>query len=214
MNKPILLFLLILVCSVSNAQIKALTENGKQVILYDNGTWKYETDSVTKSKSSDSIKLNNNKFSKPIGATFLVKSSVLNIGVYIDPNVWTFAGHHENEVNPEFRFTLKSDDGAAMLITEKTQIALESMPDIALINAQKASLDARITYKDYRIVNNKKVLFLQMAGTIKGIHFRYTGYYYSSEKGTVQIVCYTSENLYEHAKKDMENFLNGFVVLE
>ncbi|MDB4926365.1 hypothetical protein [Mucilaginibacter sp.] len=213
MNKFVLLFLFILFFNISKAQIKALTDNGRQVVLYDNGTWKYEDNSVTK-KSSDSIKLNPIKFSKSPGATFLVKSTIVNIGIYIDPNKWTFAGHHDNETNPEYRFNLKSENGMALLETEKTQIGIEYMPEIALVNARKAALDARITTKEYRIVNNKKILFLEMAGTIKGIKFKYMGYYFSNEKGTVQLLCYTTESMYNAAYKDLEIFLNGFLVME
>ena len=53
-----------------------------------------------------------------------------------------------------------------------------------------------------------------MNGTIKGIHFTYLGYYFSSPKGTVQFLTYTSVNLLEEYRKDLEELLNGFVKTE
>jgi hypothetical protein len=214
MNKLILLFLFLIAFNVSKGQVNALTEDGRQVILFNNGTWKYHNDSTLNKKNhADSIKINPVKFSKSTSSTFLAKSNTVNVGVFIDPDKWTLKTHHENESNPEYRFSLKSGDGYAMLETEKTPIGLDVMRNIALINAQKAAIDAKITTQEYRIVNNKKILFLEMSGTIQGIKFKYMGYYFSNEKGTTQLLSYTTEAMYNDANKELETFLNGLVVI-
>ncbi|MDB4903839.1 MAG: hypothetical protein JWQ63_3120 [Mucilaginibacter sp.] len=215
MNKLILLFLFLIAFNVSKGQVNALTEDGRQVILFNNGTWKYHNDSTLNKKNhADSIKINPVKFSKSTSSTFLAKSNTVNIGVFIDPDKWTLKTHNENESNPEYRFSLKSGDGYAMLETEKTPIGLDVMRNIALINAQKAAIDAKITTQEYRIVNNKKILFLEMSGTIQGIKFKYMGYYFSNEKGTTQLLSYTTEAMYNEANKELETFLNGLVVID
>lgn len=200
-------------CYTSNAQIKALTEDGRQVLLAENGTWRY-LDNKEDVAKSDSIKLNKHKFTKDSKADFLVKSNTLNVGVYIDPDKWTFSSHKENEKNPEYRFNLKSGDGYAIAITEKTQIPLENLREIALINAQKAAVDARETNVEYRMVNGKKILCLEMKGTIQGIDFVYFGYYFSNENGTIQLLSYSSQQFFDTLKTDLETFLNGLVVLD
>lgn len=212
-NFFLLIFLLIVFCGTS-AQINAITDNGKQVVLFDNGTWKYMKDSTSEDIKNDSLKINPLKFSKPKTANFLVKSNIVNIGIYIDPNKWTFSLHRDNEVNPEYRFTLKNGDGYALLVSEKTPIDLESLKEIALINAQKASIDAKIISSEYRIVNNKKILCLKMTGTIKDIRFEYFGYYYSNENGTIQLLTYTSQKVFDNLNKEFEDFLNGLIEIE
>jgi len=157
--------------------------------------------------------LNPSKFTKSDDANFLVKSNITDMGIYINPDEWTFTGHRDNEVNPEFRFTLKSQNGMAMVESEKTRIGLENMADIALGNAKRAAIDARITAKEYRMVNNVKILYLEMAGTIRGIKFRYIGYYFSDKTGTVQLLTYTTDDLYDVAKSELIKFLNGFTVI-
>ena len=214
MNKILFLFLFLSIANISNAQIKALTETGKEVLLFDNGTWKYSNDSSNTDNKPDSISLNAHSFSKTAGQTFLVKSKVFNVGIYINPSKWTFSSHRDNESNPEYRFSLKSGDGFAMMITEKTTIDLENMRQIALLNAQKASIDAKETSAEYRMVNNKKILCLTMQGTIKGIKFAYLGYYYSNSNGTIQLVSYSSQKLFETQKKEFEELLNGLVELD
>ena len=85
---------------------------------------------------------------------------------------------------------------------------------MALINAQKAAVDAREICTEYRIVNDKKALCLKRQGTIKGIKFVYFGYYYSNTNGTIQLLGYTSEKLFDGIRNELENLLNGFVVIE
>jgi hypothetical protein len=215
MYKPFIVLALFLVAYSANAQQKALTETGREVILFDNGTWKYSGDSTDAATTgSDSITFNPIKFVKNAKATFPVKSNTANVGVYINTAAVTFNPHKENEVIPEYYFLAKSGGFYGMLITEKTPIAIEEFKGIALANASKASLDARITSAEYRTVNNKKVLCMELRATLRGIKFVYIGYYYSSEGGSVQFLTYTSEEMYAANKKSMEDFLNGFTVFE
>lgn len=215
MTKIFTILILILAFYTSKAQIKAVTENGKEVTLFNNGTWKYSTTSDNDSTSvSDSLKVNPIKFSKSASATFLAKSNVAGIGVYLNPKKWTFSPHNENEVIPEYKFSFKSSEALALLATEKIEIGLDNMRYIALRNAQKAAIDAKIVHEEYRIVNGKKMLCLEMTGTIKGINFVYFGYYYSDANGTTQLLSFTSKNLYSSLRGEMETFLNGLVPID
>jgi hypothetical protein len=63
-------------------------------------------------------------------------------------------------------------------------------------------------------VNGKKMLMLQLNGSSQGIKFSYCGYYYSNEKGTVQLVVYTAQNLLKEYEGDVEEFLNGLAPVE
>jgi hypothetical protein len=215
MNKFFTILCFLIISNAAIAQINALTDNGRQVLLSPDGTWKYsEVSSDQNPVSIDTLKTNEYKFTKIKQATFLVKSKNFNVGIFINPTKWTFQSHQENEKNPEYRFSLKSGDGYAMIVTEKTQIDLLIMRQIALLNAQKASIDVKETSAEYRIVNNIKVLCLKFQGTIKGIKFVYFGYYYSNSNGTVQLLSYSSEQYFDSIQKELENFLNGIVEIE
>lgn len=215
MHRFLLMLCLVIISSSVTSQTKALTENGREVLLFENGTWKYSQDSSgTNPGSADSLAINKNKFVKTAGATFLVKSTVFNIGVFINPAKWTFTAHKDNETNPEYRFSLKSGEGYVMMVTEKTEIDLENMRQIAFMNAQKAALDVKETSAEYRIVNDKKMLCLKFQGTIKGIKFVYFGYYYSNAKGTVQLLSFSSRQYFDSLQKELESFLNGMVEIE
>ncbi|QKJ64892.1 hypothetical protein [Flavobacterium sp. M31R6] len=212
MNKIFFMICFLTISNIAKSQTKALTDNGKEVLLFDNGTWTYLQDSSSvNSTSIDSLTLNKNKFTKTSQATFLVKSTSFNVGVFINPSKWAFASHKDNEKTPEYRFSLKSGEGYALMITEKTQVDLENMRQIALLNAQKASFDVKETSAEYRIVNNKKMLCLKFQGTVKGIKLAYFGYYYSNPNGTVQLLGFSSQQYFDSIQKELENFLNGLV---
>ncbi len=205
---------LIFLCCLMNAlycsaQIKAVTENGDEVILYNDKTWVYANGD---SDASGEIPTNNAIFSKSKDASFLVKSkTVNNIGIYINPKKWTFK-KADSDTEAEYSFQLKDKDAYGLIITERIEIPLETLKGIALDNARKIAPDIKIVMEEYRTVNDKKVLCLQMNGTTQGVKFSYFGYYYSSESGTIQFITYTSQNLLKEYKAELEEFLNGFTI--
>jgi hypothetical protein len=209
MKKLIFSLFLFLSVRMINAQINAITESGDEVVLLEDGTWKYLHE---EEHEETEVPLNQQIFSKSALSTFLVKSSKVNVGIWINPKVWTFTKGGANDVF-EYQFRKKQDDLYAMLITERLQIPIESLKTIAIENAKKAAPDIKVVKEEYRVVNGQKVLLIQLAGTIQGIKFVYYGYYYSNESGTIQLLNYTSENLLKSNLLEIELFLNGFVSL-
>ncbi len=190
-----------------NAQINAVTETGDEVILYENGTWKYLYDNVIENSE---ITVNDKEFVKDEKSTFLVKSKRLNVGIWIDPKRWKFTKGSEND-DFEFQFQKKGGDLYAMLISEKMQIPIETLKGIAIENAKSVAPDIEVVKEEYRNVNGIKVLMMQMSGTIQGMRFTYYGYYYSNDNGTIQLLTYTGENLFDDYLDDSEVFLNGLI---
>jgi len=207
-----LIFTLLFACCffASHAQMKGLTENGDEIILYNDGTWKYVKAPAANSQVIDT---NQTKFTRLPAYTFLVKSKVTKYGVYINPQKWMFEKEDANEPG-EYKFYMKSKDCYGMIIAEKMQLPIETLKTLAYTNAKSAAPDVEITKQEYRNVNGVTVLCLQMSGTISGLKFVYLGYYYSSEGGTIQLLTYTFESMFKERKTDMENLLNGFVVVE
>jgi hypothetical protein len=71
-------FIFTLMYCSSLAQIKALTDNGDEVLLNSDGTWKYINDSTYNANKIDTNKID---FLKSKEATFLVKSTKTNCGI-------------------------------------------------------------------------------------------------------------------------------------
>lgn len=215
--KPQLIFLFAAV-TFSNglfAQKNAVTDDGVQVVLYDNGTWKYVNDSSGQGgDSASSIGMNPKVYSKDLRSTFLLKSTKFDgLGVWLDPKKWSFKKVEDGSA-PEYKLELKDESAYAMIITEKMSIPLETLRAVALTNAQKVAPDTRITHQEYRTVNGLKVLNLQLKGTIQGIKFEYFGYYYSNDRCTAQFVTYFSQGEAETYRPIAEQLVNGMVMAQ
>jgi hypothetical protein len=50
---------------------------------------------------------------------------------------------------------------------------------------------------------------MQITGTAQGIPFHYYGYYYTGKLGSVQVITYTGESLFEEYKPEFDELLNG-----
>lgn len=210
MKKITLLVLCLLTFTMSIAQKKAVTENGEEVILYDDGTWDYLN---SQDYLVTQIPTNPKTFQKNENATFLLKSNRLNVGFWLDPKAWSFRKSTENP-DAEYEFNLKEEDLYGMVLTEKFEIPLQSLKLIAVENAKEVAPDLKVIKEEYRNVNGLKVLLLHMNGTMQGIKVSYYGYYYSNETGTVQFITYTSQNLMNTLIEEGEKLLNGLVVIE
>ncbi len=197
---------------ISLAQKNAVTETGDEIVIYDNGTWKYLNEELNQVEKVE-IPVNPEAFVKSKKSSFKIKSSHLDIGVWVQPKKWHFKKATSNPA-AEYQFKLKDGDLYAMLITEKVEIPLESLKTIALQNGRNAAPDLHIVHEEYRTVNGIKVLMMQMDGTAQGIKFSYLGYYYSSDAGSVQFISYTSQNLLEEYRKTSEELLNGFCLID
>jgi hypothetical protein len=204
--------ILLILCNLTlsiYAQKRAVTENGEEVTLYDDGTWKYINADY---EDKDEISTNPKSFSKSQNSTFLLKSNKVNLGFWLNPKKWSFKKASSNEA-AEYELSFKNGDIYGMLIAEGFEVPLETLKTIALTNGREAAPDIYLAKQEYRNVNGLKVLFLQMNGTTQGIKFTYYGYYFSNSNGTVQFVTYVSQNHSVEFLKECEELLNGLVEL-
>lgn len=209
MKNLILLITCFSLVLTSGAQISAITSTGEEVTLFSNGTWKYtnKTDTL-----SSEIPTNKTVYEKPAGSSFAVKSNTLpEVSIAINPKKWDFKKADAGAAS-EYSFDLKAKDAYAMIITERIEIPLLTLRDVALKNARSVSPDMEVVKNEYRTVNGKKMLFMEMEGTIEGVGLTYYCYYYSYPGGSIQFLTYTSKQLAKEYKPDMEDLLNGLVI--
>ena len=210
MKKTVFTFVVFLVPFICFAEQRAVTDKGEEVILYDDGRWEYVG---RDGDDRGAIEVNDREFAKPQNATFLLKSKRNNIGLWLDPTKWRFKDAQSNK-DAEYELSLKGQDLYGMILTEKIEMPLESLVNIAFQNAEAVAPDVQIINREYRIVNGNKVIQMQMNGTMEGIKFVYYGYYISNKEGSTQILTYTSQGLFDQFHDEMEELLNGLVILE
>lgn len=188
---------------------RAVTDEGDIVILFNDGTWKYEQESQS---NTIEIPMNNTAFEKPADANFTLKSTKTDAQFVINAKKWTFKKSNNGHDVAEYTFEQKGSDLYGMVISEEIQIGVEQLASIAFDNAKLAGPDIEVIKKEYRMVNGNKVIYMEMEGTIQSIKVRYLGYYFSNASGSTQYLIYTGSNLVEKYKEDIAQFLNGFSI--
>lgn len=210
MKRSILSLLLLLSIPAFAAQ-KAITDTDEEVILNDDGTWKYASGKATNdSGSTGKINTNSDKFSKPKSSTFLIKSKKNNTALWIDSKKWTFEKSDPKNAM-EYKLRLKEKSLYGMLITEEIELPLITISNAALTNAQRAAPNAKIIKREYRNVNGVKVLYQELTGTIQKINFTYISYNFSNKSGSTQLITYTANNLVNKYRPEIYDLLNGLV---
>jgi len=189
------------------ASKKAITDEGDVVVLNDDGTWVYEN-----GKAEAEINLDTNPliFSKHADSKFMLKSGNTNTAFWIDPKKWAFKKNENGHDSAEYTFNAKGSDLYGMVISEQIEIKLEDLANLAFEKAKGAAPDIKVIKKEYRMVNERKVIYMEMEGTIQSIKFTYLGYYFSDSSGSTQYLTYTGSNLVKKYRTDIDNFLNGF----
>jgi len=183
--------------------LRAKTEDGRPVILKNDGTWKFvdakpapgPAGAYRKSESAKSV--------------YNVKGG--KISFYFDPKKWK---QEKSDEPNKARFEFREGDVYGMMIVERMSIPISTLREIALKNAKEAAPDVKIVNEENRTVNGVNILCLQMDATIEGIKFTYYGYYYSGKSGSIQLLTYTSQNLFKESLPEMTEFLNGLEVKE
>ena len=202
---PLLFILIVAFAQVGLAQdpIRAKTEAGKEVILYPDGTWKYAGESEAKAKVPADPK-------KQFGSKTLFKPDRGSFGIWYDQTKWQMS---PKSTEPgRWQFNLRRGDGYAIAIVEELPIPIASLRKIALENAKEASPDARIIAEESKLINGKEILCLTINGTVEQIPFTFYGYYYGGKQGTIQLLTFTGEALFEKYKPEFLDFLSGLEI--
>ncbi|BCS95173.1 hypothetical protein DSLASN_08050 [Desulfoluna limicola] len=201
---------ILLLSSPCLAQISAITDTGQEVVLYDDHTWAYVG---VNHAASDVIKLDTLHVTKPDNASFLVKGIKVKYGMWMDPKKWALEKQGPND-DSEYMFTLRGEDAYAMIISEQIRIPIKTLKKVAVENARSVAPDIRVIKEGDRVVNGVTVSYMEMGGTIQGIPFTYLGNYYSGKTGSVQVIGYTSQDLVEKYRANIDELINGFTILE
>lgn len=190
-----------------NAQVqKAITDSGKEVVLFDDKTWRFvhESDSA----ALETILTNATLYSRDPKATRAVNSSNLNVAVYHDPKKWSAVPNRLQ--NTEYMF-VGPNHIFSTLTADKSRIPnLRIVKDIVLSNVRQAVDYFRLKESEYRTVNGKKMLYLRYIANLKGLDFEYAGYYFINDSGFAMVVAYTMQKDFDKNFAEIENFLNGF----
>ncbi|WP_312077368.1 hypothetical protein [Chryseobacterium sp.] len=212
--KKIIISTSILLSLIVKSQTKAMTEDGKEVVLFDNKTWKFVNDSDE--NTLETINTNNQPFEKAKDATFLAKSKKVDAGFYYNPKTYKIVQTNFNSPAIEYVFSNTANPNIfALFASENAPVqTLKNLQELVLLSVQRNVTFFKLKEAEYRTVNNLRVLHMKYSANTKGLDFEYIGNYYLTGDGYCSITTYTFANQFEDNKKSMENLLNGLVKVE
>jgi hypothetical protein len=201
-------FLLPLIASLfisqAMAQTTAVTEEGKAVILFSNGTWRYLNDSVRISNTGIQ------HFSTPENSTHILMGKESVYEIRYDAEKWKLL---PDTLYKNADYSLENHDGEviAMIITEKMQVPLQRIKEAAIKNFVKTGTEFKITEEQKIIVNGTEGLLLKIDALVEGMPFSYLNGYFSTPQGTFQLITFTAYNLFDRYRNEMMELISGFV---
>lgn len=182
------------------AQVRATTSTGESVILNPDGTWRYAAE-----RSDTPFPVG----TRSVSATERIDLLGGAAALYHDQRRWRVA---DSDAPGRPRLEHVKGDAYAMVISERIQVPLTTLRYAVLQNAQKVDPEADITRERRLRVNGADVLEVQLRATVQGIPLTYLNYLYSGPSGTIQVLTWTSPNLFSEFRADLQTLLNGLTV--
>ena len=108
------------------------------------------------------------------------------------------------------QFFNESESFFITLVDEASQIPIDSMPDIAVLNARELGADVTEIRRGERNINGNRFTFIEYSASVSGFDLTYLGLFYSDASGTLQILGWSTSNIFEDTRGKIEQFASGF----
>ncbi|WKB53180.1 hypothetical protein [Eleftheria terrae] len=181
--------------------IKGVTEDGKKVVLRADGTWRYQADVG----ATLGLRLHE----KPPSATAVYQTPVPQFQVMYDPSLWTTRSDRDKPDRQSF--VHKTGALFATVLAEPLPLTSDEVKKLAIHNFSNGAPGGQVVLEEQRVVNGLQVNTLQMTGSPGGVAFTLYGNYYGSERGSIQVMCWTVKSAFATYEADCLNFINGLI---
>lgn len=173
----------------------AVTKDGRNVILYSDGTWVYKQD---------------NPEYRPQMANASLSGKRGIYEIFYNDKLWRKSSTGNDDAEIELQHV--NGDGYAMVIFERIPVPLDNLKKLALSNVRSVATEAAIVGEERKLVNGYEMMVLRINSTIEGIPFSYLNYYATGDWGTIQFVTYTAAVLMPEYETDFLDLLNGLTI--
>jgi uncharacterized protein YraI len=128
-----------------------------------------------------------------------------------DASTWT-RSTVEGEPN-SFQLTNSSGDLFVKVVTSRSQVSLDKIPDLELASMQKADPKARIIDRRFEKVDGVRMGSFQVLATVSGAESWYYTRDYSDANGTIEVIGHTASSLIQQAGPVFDKVLDGLHIV-
>ncbi len=106
----------------------------------------------------------------------------------------------------------KKGDAYAKFIAERTEIPTEALSKVALDRVRELDPQVRILKQGSRSISGVEVVTVRFDTVLKSIPLSFLAYYYGGKEGSVQVLGWAGQSIFEEKQADLQELLDGLVI--
>jgi len=181
------------------ADIKAITEDGRRVILGGDGRWSFDN---AQPPGASRQPLSESPF----------RPTVKGYSVNFDTTKWTLSAPDKNEAANRRTFRHRTLPLYAMVVSDEIPATSEIVRNVIVANAKSAGGDPKVLADDTKSLRGKDVGMMRMLVSLNGLDFVFSTAYYGDQRGNIQVMCWTGQSLFFKYQADCQAFVEGLAI--
>jgi hypothetical protein len=178
--------------------IRAITEDGRRVLLSPDGKWQFDGSPPAARK--------------PAEAVSPYQTAVKRFSVAFNVADWNPAPRKETDESNKRMFHHKRLPVFAMVIADEMPATTPAMKQVIFANARSAGATTTVLVDQTQEVSGKEVGVLRLAATMQGLDFVFSSLYYADDSGNIQVTCYTAQALFHKYQAECQKFIGGLSI--
>ena len=185
--------------AVAAEDIRAITEDGRRVLLSQDGKWQFDNSVPAPRKSAESLP-------SPY------QTSVKRFSVAFNPADWSLMPKREADEANKRIFQHKRAPIFGMVIADEIPASTEALRQAILANARAAGATTTLLVDQTQELGGKEVGVLRLAASMQGLDFVFSTFYYGEGDGNIQVTCYTAQSIFHKYQADCQKFISGLTI--
>ena len=179
--------------------IRAVTEDGRRVLLSQDGKWQFDNSVPGARKPTDTL-------SSPY------QTAVKRFSVAFNTADWNLLPKRESDESNKRMFQHKRAPIYAMVIADEAPATTPAMKQVIFSNARSAGATTTVLVDQTQEINGKEIGVLRLAATMQSLDFVFSSFYYADGDGNIQVTCYTAQALFHKYQADCQKFISGLTI--
>ncbi|MFO1338372.1 MAG: hypothetical protein U1F53_09055 [Burkholderiaceae bacterium] len=179
--------------------LRAVTEDGRKVLLSPDGKWRFDSSAPVVQAPADS----DASPYRPVVKRFSVAFNTAD---------WSLRPKQDSDGPNKRSFQHKTLPLQAMVISDEMPASNAAIKSVILGNAKNAGATTTVLLDETVRVSDKEVGSFRMAAALKDMEFVFWSYYFANEDGNIQVTCFTAQSLFYKYAEECRKFLAGFKI--
>jgi hypothetical protein len=196
---------------------KAITVDGRRIILYNDGTWKYELEPVPVTRGTAIPDTAENLFNKPVGGQYQKSpynkkewhSNRTNFSIWFNPKKWKM---NLLNIQPPIEVSFHFIDIVCNVLTERMDTDMETWLHTTKLYWKQNYPSLKIQSEEWRTVNGLNVFYIQWQTGDNRSNLQCYSYFAKGNTEVVQMTISGPVGVANSSEDEIFRILNGLVL--